>query len=153
MRPDRTAPDSDLSTVPSEFRENYRFLRELINCKEQNNAIRKDLDALIEDPSISLRGKLNRRQMKIIKDFIRASRAENGEGFDPPVPPELEASIRTKQRSTWLPWEAEAIHKIELWRDDAVGIRRRLMAPMSFRKGKNSGGGLSAQSSLARQPK
>jgi hypothetical protein len=34
----------------------------------------------------------------------------------------LEASIRVKKRSTWLPWEAEAIRKIERWRGDLAFI-------------------------------
>ena len=42
----------------------------------------------------------------------------------PPVPAELEASIRIKRRSVWLPWEAEAIRKIERWREDLYTITR-----------------------------
>jgi len=72
----------------------------------------------------ALRGKLNRRQIKIIKDYLTYCDDvdEYGDYCDqmpePPVPVELEASIRIRKRSTWLPWEAEAIRKIERWRAD-----------------------------------
>ncbi len=35
MRMDKSAEDVDLSCIPSEFRENYKFLSELIECKEK----------------------------------------------------------------------------------------------------------------------
>jgi hypothetical protein len=67
-----------------------------------------------------LRGKLNRRQLKILNDYME--QLQEAEMFSAPVPAELEASIRIKKRSSWLPWEAEAIRKIERWRNDLSSI-------------------------------
>ena len=118
MKADRTASDTDLTSIPAEFRENYRFLSELINCKQQNNSITQNLEQLVRNPICSIRAKLNRRQRQILSRLLRGFQYDDSEPLPPPVPPELEASLRLRSRSTWLPWEAEAIHKIERWRAD-----------------------------------
>lgn len=126
MKPDSTATDSDLSSIPGEFRENYRFLRELINCKQKNDVATRTLVSFTDRVPAELRGRLNRRQARIFKDFLTERTAYPGDGLSVPVPVELEASIRIRKRSTWLPWEAEAIQKIELWREDIHCITRCL---------------------------
>ncbi len=124
MSVDKSAQDIDLSSIPGEFRENYRFLNELISCKEKNQAVARGFDEFLDERLGALRGKLNRRQLKIINDYLSYCDAEedvdeiNCQTPEPPVPVELEASIRIRKRSTWLPWEAEAIRKIDRWRSD-----------------------------------
>lgn len=118
MKADKTSSDSDLSSIPAEFRENYRFLRELINCKERNTSITQNLEELVRNPICTIRAKLNRRQRQILSRLLRGFQYDDNEPFAPPVPPELEASLRLRKTSTWLPWEAEAIQKIERWRAD-----------------------------------
>jgi len=120
MKPYGNAQDTDLSSIPSEFRENYRFLTELINCRDKNNSAATEMECLGQTRLRDIRGKLNRRQIKILNDYLTP--AEDYESLFPPVPAELEASIRIKKRSTWLPWEAEAIRKIERWRNDVFCI-------------------------------
>jgi hypothetical protein len=118
MKPDKTVQSPSLASIPGEFKENYLFLRELITCHEKNKAAKKVLQPLVHIAELQVRTGLNRRQRKILKDFLDGSQQNISEYFDAPVPPELEASIRIRKRSTWLPWEAEAIHKIEQWRAD-----------------------------------
>lgn len=122
MNLDKTAQDSDLSNIPAEFRENYRFLSELINCRDKNAVVAECLGTLVDKRLCRLRGKLNRRQLKILNEFMDRLQDDDPDWFSPPVPEELEASIRIKKRSIWLPWEAEAIRKIERWRDDLAVI-------------------------------
>lgn len=131
MSLDKTAQDPSLANIPQEFRENYLFLRELINCKEKNDAVQNGLELLAGQPLLQMRGKLNRQQKRIIKDFLNTRQSEGPRCLIPPVPPELEASIRVRVRSSWLPWEAEAIHKIERWRGDVSGIGMRLVDELS----------------------
>jgi len=128
MKPDSTATDSDLSSIPGEFRENYRFLCELINCKQKNDKAARKLASFQDRSPVELTSRLNRRQAKIFKDFLKERASNPRESLWAPVPVELEASIRIRKRSTWLPWEAEAIHKIELWREDVHCITRCLAA-------------------------
>ena len=122
MKVDKTAQEVDLASIPAEFRENYKFLCELINCRLKNDSITKRLEEVAENRLCNLRGKLNRRQLKIITRFLEELDLEQSECLAPPVPPELEASLRLRKRSTWLPWEAEAIRKIERWRADLSHI-------------------------------
>ena len=124
MSVDKSIQDIDLSSIPGEFRENHRFLNELISCKEKNQTVAKCFDDFLDKRISSLRGKLNRRQLKLINDYLAYCEddCEADDSYDqtpePPVPVELEASIRIRKRSTWLPWEAEAIRKIDRWRAD-----------------------------------
>lgn len=122
MRVDKSAQDMDLSSIPAEFRENYKFLSELIDCKEKNKLASKGLESVVEERLRVLRGKLNRRQLKILTDYLGEIEEEDDNLLGPPVPAELEASIRIRKRTTWLPWEAEAIRKIERWRNDVGHI-------------------------------
>jgi len=124
MNVDKTAQDSDLSNIPGEFRENYRFLSELINCRDKNASVAESLGNIVDRRLCRLRGKLNKRQLKLLNEFMDGIRDEDPDSFTAPVLEELEASIRIKKRSTWLPWEAEAIRKIERWRDDLATIAR-----------------------------
>lgn len=128
MKPDKTVGDRDLLNVPGEFRENYRFLSELINCRERNEEVSGALERLVDERLSRLRGKLNRRQTKILSEFLQNAQNNPSPTLDPPVPPELEASIRTRKRSTWLPWEAEAIRKIDRWRTDLRFIAQQWAA-------------------------
>jgi hypothetical protein len=118
---DKSAQDVDLSSIPSEFRENYKFLSELIECKVKNDAASMGLESMAQERLRKLRGKLNRRQIKILSDYLDHVE-EDESAITPPVPAELEASIRIKSKGTWLPWEAEAIRKIERWRSDVGRI-------------------------------
>lgn len=122
MNVDRSAQDIHRSSISGEFGQNYRFLSELIGCREKNTEAAQGLEEIVRRQLLGIRGKLNRRQIKILNEFLRDAHSESDESFEPPVPEELEAAIRVKKRSTWLPWEAEAIRKIERWRSDLHAI-------------------------------
>ncbi len=125
MKLDKTAQELDLTSIPAEFRENYKFLCELISCRQKNKTVTERFEQVIENRLCNLRGKLNRRQLGILTRFLKGHEADESECLAPPVPPELEASLRLRKRSTWLPWEAEAIRKIERWRADISCIIQR----------------------------
>jgi hypothetical protein len=122
MNVDRSSQDIHHPTISGEFGQNYRFLSELIGCREKNTEAAQGLEELAAKQLRVIRGKLNKRQIKILNDFLREAGSESDESLDPPVPEELEAAIRVRKRSTWLPWEAEAIRKIERWRSDLHAI-------------------------------
>lgn len=110
--------DMDLSSIPMDFRHNCKFLCQLIECKSKNNMILEPLQTLLRNRDQKIPQALNRRQKTILKRIIEGLNLDDAESFDPPVPEELEASIRVKPRGGRLPWEAEAIRKIDLWRKD-----------------------------------
>lgn len=133
MSTDKYAHDIDLCTIPLEFKENYRFLSELIRCRDKNHAIVNRVSRLGHARLLALHRTLNRREAKILRDFLSVL-YENDADFSPaPVPEELEASIRIRKRTTWLPWEAEAIRKIEKWRDDLATILEKRHQEPSLR--------------------
>jgi hypothetical protein len=125
MKADKTAEGIDASSIPGEFRENYRFLSELINCEDKNNTATKTLEQLVKRRINLAANALNRRQTRILNEFIATLKDRDAEPWSPPVPAELEAYIRIRKRSTWLPWEAEAIRKIEKWRGDVLHITQQ----------------------------
>ncbi|MBM3298532.1 MAG: hypothetical protein FJY85_01090 [Deltaproteobacteria bacterium] len=125
MKGDKSAQDIHESRMSGDFDQNYRFLSELIHCKDKNNASAKSLEEMADRMLSQIRGKLNRRQIAILNRYLKVVQEEDRENIIAPVPPELEASIRVRKRATWLPWEAEAIRKIDRWRSDIqnmVGI-------------------------------
>ncbi|MEI7449653.1 MAG: hypothetical protein WCJ75_08500 [Desulfomonile sp.] len=135
MKVDKSTQDTDLSSIPSEFRENYRFLSELINCKNKNDSVSQGLASLVHERFLETRAMLNRRQIKILNHYLKGMERNDPEFTAPPVPVELEASIRVRKRSTWLPWEAEAIRKIDRWREDVVCIIGNWNGNSSFADG------------------
>jgi hypothetical protein len=146
MKEDKRDQDMDLSSIPGEFRENYRFLCELIDCRDKNHSATDRLDRLFEKSISHMKNKLNRRQLKILNDFFCALEEDADVGFEPPVPEELEASIRIRKRATWLPWEAEAIRKIERWRSDVVVIDRQIARGLVMQPAVASLSGLAGRS-------
>jgi hypothetical protein len=120
--------------ITCEFRENYLFLRELIQCRERNDLALQGLESITAEQKSELAKILNRRQNKIVNDILKRV-SDDFEDGPAPVPPELEASIRVRRRSTWLPWEAEAIEKIERWRRDVLAIRTCLPGKLSRSSG------------------
>lgn len=138
MRSTNPPRTSDLNSIPGEFRENYLFLCELISCEEKNATAKKALADLVEEDIEHLRGKLTRRQLQLMNRFIKGLKSRDPECLDPPVPAELEASLRIRTRSTWLPWELEAIQKIDRWRKDVSSIKCRLEGALDLESARKS---------------
>lgn len=132
MKVDETLHGSGLSSIPGEFRENYNFLSELIRCRDKNSSAGRALERLLANGLPRSKDQLTRRQQKILRDYQTYLKENLSDEYDPPVPAELEASIRIRTRSTWLPWEAEAIRKIERWRKDVSTIAVRLDGTVSL---------------------
>jgi hypothetical protein len=49
----------------------------------------------------------------------------------PPVPPDLERCIRSKNQCDWLPWEAEVMEKVGTWRSEIERLEPELIAELS----------------------
>ncbi len=65
MTIDNRDQEMDLSSIPGEFRQNCRFLSELIDCKNKNDSATDRLQTMVEESLASARSKLNRRQSQI----------------------------------------------------------------------------------------
>ena len=104
-----------------DFNQNYRYLKTLIQeLKAENKEIvRKELFGEKEPERT-----ITKRDMKLLFRFLRKIENHYEECNNAPIPPELEKSIRSKDESEWLPWEAEAIDKVEAWCEEVEEKKR-----------------------------
>jgi hypothetical protein len=61
---------------------------------------------------------LTKTQMKKLFRLLRKIERQCTELERPPIPRELEAFIKKRDSSEWLPWELEAVEKLEVWRKE-----------------------------------
>lgn len=96
-----------------DFDQNYKYLKKLIqDLKVENgNSLRKELFGEDENSRT-----LTKKEMKELFRFLRKIENHYEECCNPPIPEELEKSIRDKESSKRLPWEIEAIEKVDSWR-------------------------------------
>ena len=104
-----------------DFDRNYQYLKKLIHAlKIQNDtSVRRELFG--DDESAK---SLTKKEMKQLFRFLRRIEHHYETCRTAPVPEELELAIRSKDRSEWLPWEEEAIHKADVWRRELDERRR-----------------------------
>ncbi|MBI5249962.1 MAG: hypothetical protein HY912_10755 [Desulfomonile tiedjei] len=96
-----------------DFSGNYNYLKKLIEeLKTENSAsVRKQIFGE-DEPDRTL----TKKQMKQVFKFLRKIEHHYEECCTPPIPEELEKGIRKRDSADWLPWELEAIEKVDGWR-------------------------------------
>lgn len=105
-----------------DFSQNYRYLRKLIQelKKENSESVRREIFGEAErGPS------LTRTQMQQLFRFLRRVEKHYEACSRPPVPDEMEKAIRSRDSSEWLPYEQEAIEKVEAWREELQERRKK----------------------------
>ncbi|MFH0960454.1 MAG: hypothetical protein V1897_17320, partial [Pseudomonadota bacterium] len=68
---------------------------------------------------------LNKKDLKQLSKFLRKIEHHYEELSNPPIPVELEKSIRSRSKEKWLPWEFEAIQKIDDWQKELDEKKRK----------------------------
>jgi len=112
-----------------DFNQNYRYLKKLIQELKVENEQSLKLALFGEDERELT---LTKKQMKQLFRFLRKIEHHYEECCTPPIPDELEKSIRQRESDEWLPWELEAIDKVDAWREELH--ERKLMARQMFQK-------------------
>jgi hypothetical protein len=112
----RSASHASIEKSPDayDFNRNYKYLKALIEQlkRENSESVRREIFGEADrDRS------LTKTQMKQLFRFLRRVEKHYEACTKPPIPPELEASIRSRDSEEWLPWEMEAIEKVEVWRE------------------------------------
>ncbi len=112
-----------------DFNQNYNYLKKLIQelKVENDKSVKRVLFG--EDECGQT---LTKKQMKQLFRFLRKIEHHYEECCTPPIPEELEKSIRQRESDEWLPWELEAIEKVDAWREELQD--RKLMARQMFQK-------------------
>lgn len=110
-------------TEVSDFNGNYKYLKKLLQDLkgENSDSIKKELfgDAEPDKP-------ITKKDMKQLFKCLRKIEGHYEELSNPPIPKELEKSIRKRLESDWLPWEQEAIQKIDVWRNEFDDKKNRV---------------------------
>jgi hypothetical protein len=120
-----------------DFDQHYRYVKKLIQeLREDNHAsLRKELFGEDEGDLT-----LDKKQMQSLFRVLRKVERHYRECCTAPIPKELEGSIRSRDDSEWLPWEMEAIEKVDAWRQELKekkqeGRQMLLKALEKLRKG------------------
>lgn len=112
----RSASHASTGAAPDtyDFNRNYKYLKALIEQlkKENSESVGRKIFGEAERER-----DLTKNQMKQLFRFLRKVEKHYEACSRPPIPPELEASIRSRDSEEWLPWEMEAIEKVEVWRE------------------------------------
>lgn len=107
----QTSDGASLNSV--NFTENYRNLRKMIQ------ALKKENGKLVGKEIFGDEGQqpaLTKSDMQRLFKMLRRIENQYDKCCTPPIPEALEKSIRTKGADQWLPWELEAIEKMDAWR-------------------------------------
>ena len=95
-----------------DFDQHYQYVKRLIReMKEENHAsLRRELFGEEDQRPLS------KQQLKDLFRALRKIERQCLECYAAPIPEELEGAIRSRDESAWLPWELEAIEKVDAWR-------------------------------------
>jgi hypothetical protein len=97
-----------------DFNHNYRYIKKLIQALMAQNRGSLKRDMLSGNERIP---HLTNKEMLDLARVLRKIELEYAEYCKPPIPKALETSIRRRNDADWLPWEMEAIEKIDVWRE------------------------------------
>ncbi len=121
----------DRSTAQSSSEANYDCLKEIVRIARKNrwdleslNLVPKDLP---ENGPVTLGKKECQNRNRLITNVLKRFRKI----LTPPVPADLEMSIKSKPSAEWLPWEKEAIRKNERWRRELQDTRPKILAELN----------------------
>jgi len=111
-----------------DFNQNYRYLKRLLKELKAQNIETVQREIFGEDE----RGRaLTKKEMKQLFQFLRKIENHYDECRNPPIPEELEKSIRSRDNSEWLPWEKEAIEKVDAWREELKDRKQNARAMLT----------------------
>lgn len=110
----------------------YSYAKTLITIAKKNGLDLEGLDLVPRDlPPVrdeSLSKKEIAERNRLVKNiFQRFSNI-----LTPPIPRDLEKSIKSKEPNNWLPWEKEAMEKITLWRNELATTRPEILHELSL---------------------
>lgn len=119
------------STTKASSTADYDYLKEIIKVAKRNGWDLNSLHLVPKDLPPNPGAPLTRREFQDLNKSVKAVLTRFSQALTPPVPSDLEKSIRRRQPETWLPWELEAIEKIDNWRRKIRRIRPRILKELN----------------------
>ena len=114
--------------LSKEFGEsNYDYVKTVITIAKKNGWDLESLDLIPKDLPITGEVSLSRKQVTERNRLVKSIFQRFSSILTPPIPPDLEQSIRNKDAGNWLPWEKEVIEKSGQWRDEMAKIRPEIL--------------------------
>lgn len=111
---------------PGDFESNYRHLKRTINTAIKNGVSLNQLNLIPKNLSEKPPKNLSRDDLLRLLKLIRRIKSRCESLLEPPVPAELERDILAKQPEDRLPWETEALEKIQTWKESLRTVRTQV---------------------------
>lgn len=121
-------PANEVSAPPGDFLSNYRYLKDLINSALKQGTPLEELQLIPRQRNSSPKHPKNLSREDLLKllQLIRRIKTKYQRLVQSPVPRELERAILAKSPDERLPWEEEALEKLDQWRRDVKAVRARV---------------------------
>ncbi len=124
-------PAAGVPEPPGDFKSNYRYLKQLINKALKQGTPLESLSLVPRHSPPAEPRKLSREDLANLLRIIRRIRQRYQALLECPVPRELERDILMKAPQERLPWENEALEKIEAWKKDVEAVRVQVRAELN----------------------
>ncbi len=124
-------PATGVPEPPGDFNSNYKFLKKLINQALKEGTPLEELRLIPKTAGEEPRRPLSRDDLLKLLQIIRRIKDRYQELLEPPVPKELERDILAKTPDSRLPWENEALEKIEQWREQVAAVRSQVQKELN----------------------
>ncbi|HMK35196.1 MAG TPA: hypothetical protein VK463_09035 [Desulfomonilaceae bacterium] len=124
-------PAAGVSEPPGDFNSNYRHLKRLINKALKEGTPLEELRLIPKKSSTTPHRQLDREDLLKLLHIIRRIKTRYQRLLQSPVPRELERDILAKKSDVRLPWETEALEKVEQWRRDVNAVRAQVQKELN----------------------
>jgi len=119
-------PADGVSEPPGDFKSNYRHLKKLINQALKEGTPLEELHLIPKDSAHQASKRFDREDLLRLLHLIRRIKTRYQRLLQPPVPRLLERDILAKAPTERLPWEQEALDKLDQWRRDVEAVRTQV---------------------------
>jgi hypothetical protein len=120
-----------VSEPPEDFKSNYKQLKALINKALNEGTPLEDLKLIPRSGSGKKAKQLSKDDLVKLLHTIRRIRTRYQRLLQSPVPKELERDILAKSPEERLPWEEEALEKVNRWREDVQKVRAQVQKELN----------------------
>jgi hypothetical protein len=124
-------PAAGVSEPPGDFKSNYRHLKQLINKALKEGTPLEELCLVPKNPTQGKPRQLSRQDLVSLLHIIRRIKVQYQALLESPVPRELERDIRMKTPQERLPWETEALEKVDQWQRDVETVRYQVRSELN----------------------